>query len=222
MTSGEAQASWPLPAYPAPPAEPAPRLTLDPESRAWVEALSATGALHDDAVARLHALLVRAARFQLSRRASKHRLRGESIGDLATEAADDALVAVLARLRDFRGASRFTTWASKFAILEASVVLRRRVWKEREVTLDDEGLLEAGTGFADEEKREQRELLDALRVALAEVLSDRQRAVFVAVALNGVPIDVVAERLGSTRGAVYKTVHDARRKLREHLVDGVG
>lgn len=221
MTSGEAQASWPLPPDPAAPVAPGPRLLLDPDSRAWVDALSATGALHDDAVARLHVLLTRAARFQLSRRASRHRLRGETIADLATEAADDALVAVLARLHDFRGASRFTTWASKFAILEASVVLRRRVWKEREVTLGGDGVLEAAPAFADEEKREQRELLAALGVALAEVLSDRQRVVFVAVALNGVPIDVVAERLGSTRGAVYKTLHDARRKLREHLADRV-
>jgi RNA polymerase sigma-70 factor (ECF subfamily) len=216
VTGGKAQA-WSLPPLAAPAAEPAPPLLLDPDSRAWIAALSGDGAARDEAVARLHALLVRAARFQLSRRASRLRLRGESLADLATEAADDALVAVLAHLHDFRGASRFTTWASKFAILEASVVLRRRMWKEREVTLDGDGVFEATPAFPDEEKREHRELLESLRVAIAEALSERQRVVFVAVALNGVPIDVVAERLGATRGAVYKTLHDARRKLRVRL-----
>ncbi|HEU5363517.1 MAG TPA: sigma-70 family RNA polymerase sigma factor [Gaiellaceae bacterium] len=220
MTGREARA-WPLPPVAVPAAEPepwpGPRPLLDPDSRAWIAALSGTGATREQAVARLHALLVRAARFQLSRRASRLRLRGESVADLATEAADDALVSVLAHLHDFRGASRFTTWASKFAILEASVVLRRRVWKEREVTLDGDAFFEATPALADEEKREHRELLESLRVAVAEVLSDRQREVFVAVALNGVPIDLVADRLGATRGAVYKMLHDARRKLRTHL-----
>ena len=216
MTGHEVQA-WSLPPLAASAVEPGPRPLLDPDSRAWVAALSGTGAAREEAVARLHALLVRAARFQLSRRASRLRLRGESLADLATEAADDALVAVLAHLHDFRGASRFTTWASKFAILEASVVLRRRMWKEREVTLDGDAAFEATPALADEEKREHRELLESLRVAVAEVLSDRQREVFVAVALNGVPIDVVADRLGATRGAVYKTLHDARRKLRTRL-----
>jgi len=216
VTGSEAQA-WSLPELPAPAAGAGLRPLLDPDSRAWLAALTGTGAAREEAVARLHALLVRAARFQLSRRASRLRLRGESVADLATEAADDALVAVLAHLHDFRGASRFTTWASKFAILEASVVLRRRTWKEREVTLDGDGFLEATPALPDDEQREHRELIHSLRAAVTEVLTDRQREVFVAVALNGVPIDVVADRLGATRGAVYKTLHDARRKLRTRL-----
>ena len=59
--------------------------------------------------------------------------------------------------------------------------------------------------------------MDAVRDAIAEALTPQQRAVLVAIALNGVPIDVLAERLGTTRGALYKTLHDARRKLRARL-----
>ena len=163
-------------------------------------------------------LLLRVARHEAHRRrGSLPRPVADDLDDLARQAADDALAAVLRKLDEYRGASRFTTWASKFAILEASVVLRRRMWKEREVTLDGDGVFEATPAFPDEEKREHRELLESLRVAIAEALSERQRVVFVAVALNGVPIDVVAERLGATRGAVYKTLHDARRKLRVRL-----
>jgi RNA polymerase sigma-70 factor (ECF subfamily) len=38
--------------------------------------------------------------------------------------------------------------------------------------------------------------------------------VLVAVMLHDVPIDVLSERLNTARGALYKTIHDARRKLR--------
>jgi RNA polymerase sigma-70 factor, ECF subfamily len=191
---------------------------LDRESRAWVDALQGDGPVREQAVRRLHALLLRAARFQVRSRASPHLLRGENVDDLATEAADDALVAVLARLDEFRGASRFTTWAYKFAILEASVSLRRRAWKGRELPLDGDGWNNfALSVVGPDEKVEQLELLAELRAAVETLLTDRQREVFVAVALNGVPIDVVAQRLGTTRGAVYKTLHDARQKLRAAL-----
>lgn len=88
---------------------------------------------------RLHALLLRAARFEVARRrpALPH-LRGNELDDIALEAADDALMSVLARLGDFRGASRFTTWVYKFALLEAAVKLRRRAWQGREVPLEPE------------------------------------------------------------------------------------
>jgi len=191
---------------------------LDPDSRAWLDALRGDGPAREPAVRRLHTLLYRAAFFQLRSRASAQVLRGESIDDVATEAADDALVAVLARLDDFRGASRFTTWAYKFAILEASVSLRRRAWKGRELPLDGDGWHSFALSVdGPDEKVEQLELLNELRAAVEGLLTERQREVFVAVALNGVPIDVVAERLMTTRGAVYKTLHDARRKLRDEF-----
>ena len=109
------------------------------DSRAWLTVLRSRGAERDQAIARLHELLLRAARFEVSRRrAALSQVRGEELDDLALQAADDALVAVLAKLDDYRGASRFTTWAYKFALLEAGVRLRRRAWQEREVVLEPE------------------------------------------------------------------------------------
>jgi RNA polymerase sigma-70 factor (ECF subfamily) len=191
---------------------------LDPDSRAWLQALHAGGAAHEEALQRLHAFLLQAARYQLGRRAGRPQLRGEEIDDVAGEAADDALVTILAHLDEFRGASRFTTWAYRFAILEVSLALRKRGWKRRELPLDDKSWPSPAESTDGPEKElEQLELLHGLRGALDEVLTDWQREVFVAVALNGVPIDLVATRRGSSRGAVYKALHDVRRKLREHL-----
>jgi RNA polymerase sigma-70 factor (ECF subfamily) len=194
------------------------RPTLDPESSAWLEALRDAGAAGQDASRRLHALLLAAARFQLRRRATPHHLRGETLDEIATEAADDALIAVLAHLDDFRGASRFTTWAYKFAIFETSVSLRKRLWKGRELPIDGEAWqgLTAGARGPDE-RLEQLELLGELKLAVDRTLTERQRDIFVAVALNDVPIDVVAARFATTRGAIYKSLHDARRKLRAAL-----
>ena len=198
--------------------EPQPRTLLDDESRTWLRDLRAEGRRKDETVARLHALLLRAARFECARRrpALPH-LRGNDLDDIANQAADDALVSVLARLDDFRGASRFTTWVYKFALLEAAVKLRKRSWQGREVPLEPETWsLFTSAGIEPDEEVEQNELLSTLQQAIAEVLTPHQRRVLVALALNGVPIDVLAERLRTNRGA-YKTLHDARRKLRKHL-----
>jgi RNA polymerase sigma-70 factor, ECF subfamily len=192
---------------------------LDDESREWLSSLRAPGAEREAAVERLHALLLRAARFEVARRRPMlPHLRGDELDDIALEAADDALMSVLARLDDFRGASRFTTWVYKFALLEAAVKLRRRAWQGREVPLEPETWSSfSSTGLGPEEQAEQSELLSTLQGAIDEVLTAHQRRVLVALALNGVPIDVLAERLNTSRGALYKTLHDARRKLRTHL-----
>jgi RNA polymerase sigma-70 factor, ECF subfamily len=194
---------------------------MDPDSREWLDALRDEGADRDAAIARLHDLLLRAARFEVARRrASLPHLRGGSVDDLATQSADDALVAVLAKLDQFRGDSRFSTWAYKFALLEAAVRLRRLSWQDREVPLEPASWdAFAGGGASPHHGAETRELLGALRVAIDERLTPHQRQVLVALTLEGVPIDVLAERLGSTRGALYKTLHDARQKLRACLAD---
>ncbi len=200
---------------------PMDRALEDPveEADAWIASLRAEGAERDEAITRLHELLLRAARFELSRRRSAlAHVRGEELEDIAMQAANDAAVAVLAKLDDYRGASRFTTWAYKFALLEAGVRLRRRAWQGREVVLDpDHWPAFADRGPSAHDAAEQGELLEALRRAVAEALTPHQREVFVALALGEVPIDVLAERLGTTRGALYKTLHDARRKLRREL-----
>jgi RNA polymerase sigma-70 factor (ECF subfamily) len=190
-----------------------------PSNDLWVEDLRAEGRKRQLAVERLHALLLRAARFEIARRrAGLPALGGQELDDLAQQAADDALVSVLRRLDDFRGESRFTTWAYKFALLEAAVKVRKRAWEGREVALEPE----SWTGFAaggptPHATVEQKELLVRLQHLIAEVLTPHQRQILVAIALNEVPIDVLAERLNTTRGALYKTLHDARRKLREQL-----
>jgi RNA polymerase sigma-70 factor (ECF subfamily) len=194
---------------------------FDEESRAWVRDLRSQGAVRDEAMTRLHALLVHAARFEVARRRpSLPHLRGDELDDIALEAADDAMMSVLRRLDDFRGASRFTTWVYKFALLEAAVKLRKRAWQGREVPLEPETWsLFASAGLEPDAQVEQSELLATLQRAIGEVLTPHQRRVLVALALNGVPIDVLAERLSTTRGALYKSLHDARRKLRKHLED---
>jgi RNA polymerase sigma-70 factor, ECF subfamily len=189
------------------------------DSQSWLAALRGPEAARDAAIAELHALLLRGARFELNRRrGSLAHVSRDELGDLAVQAADDALVAILGKLDSFRGASRFTTWAYKFVLLEAGVKARRRAWHGREVLLAEEAWPAlAAPGPTAHQALEEAELLEAIRAAVHGALTPHQRDVFLALALNGVPIDVLAERLGSTRGALYKTLHDARRKLRTTL-----
>lgn len=195
------------------------------DSEEWLSPLRAAGAEREEVIARLHELLLRAARFEAARRRpTLTGVGGKELEDLTVQAADDALVAVLARLDTFRGASRFTTWAYKFAIYETSVKLRRRAWQDREVSLEPESWAAVpDDGFGPPQEAEHAELLAGVRAGIAVALTPHQRRVLVALAVNGVPIDVLADRLGTTRGALYKTLHDARRKLRSHLAEqGLG
>ena len=191
------------------------------ESFDWVMALTEPAADREEVIADLYELLLRGARFELARRrASLGHLGRSEEADLATQAADDALVAILAKLDTFRGASRFTTWAYKFVLLEAGVKARRRAWHGREVTLDDEAWATlADSGSSAQEVLENAELMTAIRDAMHTALTSRQREVFSALALNQVPIDVLAERFGTTRGALYTTLHGARRQVRRALAD---
>jgi RNA polymerase sigma-70 factor, ECF subfamily len=200
---------------------PARRRELDAESQAWIEALRATGVERARALELLHDLLLRAARAEAHRRRRLYpEIVGVELDDLCRQAADDAVVAVTSKLDGYRGASRFTTWAYAFAIFEVSVRLRRHAWgRGRIPTGDDDATWDrlaerAGTAEA---RVESAEFFSALRRAITEELTVRQRRVFVAVALNDVEIDVVADQLSSTRGAIYKVLHDARTKLRRRL-----
>ena len=193
--------------------------SVDEESRRWLHSLADTGPGRTVAVERLHAVLLRGAQFEIARR---ERLVGGdagSIGDLAVQAADDALVAVLSKLDTYRGESRFTTWAYKFALLEAAVKARSRPWQAREIPLEVDGITAvlSDTRSSTPGAAEASELIHAVAEAIAAVLTPHQRSVLVALTLNDVPIDVLAERRGTTRNALYKTLHDARRKLRAEL-----
>lgn len=194
---------------------------LDVESREWVDGLRAEGVERARALERLHELLLRAAYAEAHRRRHLYpEIGGAELDDLCSQAAGDAVLAVTSKLDGYRGASRFTTWAYAFAIFEVSVKLRRHAWHRGRIpTADDDATWDRfaeGTHTA-QSRVESAELLRALRRAVAEELTPRQREVFVAVALNEVQIDVVAGQLHSSRGAVYKVLHDARAKLRRRL-----
>jgi RNA polymerase sigma-70 factor (ECF subfamily) len=197
---------------------------LDADSSGWLRALSGTGPARDDAIERLHALLLRAARSEVGRRRAAAGRAAGDLDDLAVQAADDALVALLGKLHTYRGAGRFTTWAYKFALLEAAARLRRRPWIGRELPLEADGWarLPDDRATCPASQAEAFELIDAIRDGIAEELTPHQRAVLVALTLNDVPIDVLAERRGTTRGALYKTLHESRRRLRARLAsDGL-
>jgi RNA polymerase sigma-70 factor, ECF subfamily len=193
---------------------------MDAKSRRWVERLHASGRERDAAIAELRELLLRAARFEVRRRcATLSQIRGSDQEDLAQQSAGDAMVAILSKLDDFRGESQFTTWAYKFALYEAAVKIRKLAWQGKELPLDAEDWPQVpDPGPAPEGEAEVNELLAAIRDEIESSLTPRQRLVLVALALNEVPIDVLAERLETTRGALYKVLHDARKRLRAALV----
>jgi len=142
---------------------------------------------------------------------------GPEFEDIAQQAASDALVTVLDRLDEFRGFSRFTTWAYKFVVFEVSAKVARHSW-HRQPPGEELPWEEVPDPLArgPEDCLEQRAQLDALSRAIGE-LTDRQREAFVAIALNDVPIDVVALKLGTNRNALYKNLFDARRTLRARM-----
>lgn len=194
---------------------------LDPESAAWVAALGdGSQRTREDAEVRLHGLLLRIARSELRRRNTDTRITGPELDDLAHQAAADALLAVTRKLPDFRGESRFTTWAYRFVVLEVSSKLGRHFWRRPTATLDEEAWeqLPDRLGLDPAQEPEWRELADAFRQGVDEVLTAHQRRVFVAVVLDGVPLDALVARWDTNRNAIYKTVFDARRKLRAYLV----
>ena len=197
-----------------------PALALDPESQGWLDALRSDGPGRDRGVADLYALLHRAARHEAQRRRGSLPVPvADDLDDLARQAASDAVVVVLRKLDTYRGASRFTTWAYKFVVFEVSAALRRERWRGRTVSMDDAEWDRLADRMPDGAHAgvEIRELIGAIERAVAADLTPRQRQIFVAVVVNDVPIDVLADRLDSTRGAIYKVLHDARRKLRSSL-----
>jgi RNA polymerase sigma-70 factor (ECF subfamily) len=192
---------------------------VDAVSAKWLDALCADGPGRDEAIRQLHELLLRAARWQVARlRAELARPGRQAMDDLAEQAADDATVAVLDRLATYQGRALFTTWAYKFAILHASVAVRQAAWQRREVPVEPTAWpLMADRDPPPDVAADVAALADALRAAVAHVLTPHQRTVLVALTVNDVPVDVLAARLGTTRGAVYKTLHDARGRLRREL-----
>jgi RNA polymerase sigma-70 factor, ECF subfamily len=191
----------------------------DHESEQWIEQLRRGHPRRDQALAALHEVLLRVALHELSRRrAQLGFIRGPEFEDLAQQAADDALMNILARLDQFQGLSRFTTWAYKFVMFEVSAKVARHAWRRQPPSRQELALERLPDVLAPRpgDRLERQEQLKALSGALGE-LTDRQREVFVAVALNDVPIDVLALQLGTNRNAIYKNLFDARRNLRAKM-----
>src|ERR1700759_1172720 len=193
----------------------------DRESERWIAQLRAGHPRRERTVQRLHELLRRAAFHELSRRRGLlGSIGGPELDDLAQQAADDALLAILAKLDDFQGLSRFTTWAYKFVVFEVSGKVARHAWQRQPPSATELTFEQWPDALAPRpaDRLEQREQLEALAGAI-DALTERQREVFVAIALNDVPIDVLAITLGSNRNAIYKNLFDARRRLRADLAE---
>jgi RNA polymerase sigma-70 factor (ECF subfamily) len=194
---------------------------MDDASAEWISALTGTGAARAAGLARLHDLLVRVAVRELRRREAGAGFSGREFEDLAHQAADDAMVAILGKLGTFRGESRFTTWAYRFVVLEVSSKLGRHYWRQHpgeHLEPEDWDRLPDRLGADPGEHAERAELVKAVRRAVDETLTAHQRRLFVAVVLNEVPLDALAARLGTNRNAIYKAIFDARRKIRGFLV----
>jgi RNA polymerase sigma-70 factor (ECF subfamily) len=194
---------------------------LDEASAEWISVLSATGPERESALVRLHGLLVRAAVRELSRRQSASGVGGAELDDLAHQAAADAMLSVLDKLDTFRGESRFTTWVYRFVMWEVSTKLGRHHWRLHPSTAlegEDWERLPDRFGVDPDAHTERAELIAAIREAIDKTLTDHQRTLFVAIVIHDVPLDALVARLGTTRGAVYKAIYNARRKIRAHLV----
>lgn len=194
---------------------------LDEASAEWISVLHATGPRREAGLARLHDLLLRVAVHELRRREPVSGVGGAELDDLAHQAAADAMLAVLDKLDTFRGESRFTTWVYRFVVLEVSSKLGRHYWRRHPATpleSADWERLPDRFGVAPDEHAERVELIAAMREAIDETLTDHQRTMFVALVVGGAPLDGLVAQLGTTRGAVYKVISDARRKIRAHLV----
>ncbi|BCJ28628.1 sigma-70 family RNA polymerase sigma factor [Actinocatenispora sera] len=193
---------------------------IDQESRRWVRDLARVGPAREAACRELYPLLLRVAKSEARRRAPTLALDGPELEDIAHQAAADAMMAISERLDRFRGEAKFTTWASKFVIFNVATKMNRHFWRRHEVPYEQEDWSALASRFAagPDDQAQAREFAAAVSAAVEESLSERQRVVFVATVVNGMPMDVLADELGSTHNALYKVLFDARQKLRAALV----
>jgi len=199
----------------------------DRSNEEWIAALQENGdAAQSEALTELRLRLQRSIYFYLSQDRSDLRgLAAQELAQMAEDLAQDATLRVMDNLANFRGESRFTTWATKVAIRLAISDLRRARYKDfslDELTADGDLLpISTRLGVAalptPEKVAERDDVMEKIELALKEALTERQYQALVAVAVKGMPNDVRATRMGSNRNGLYKLIHDARRKLTTHL-----
>jgi RNA polymerase sigma-70 factor, ECF subfamily len=191
---------------------------MDDESEAWWVRLHGPEPERDRATAELHERLRREAWFHI-----RLRTRGMSefprsdLDDVAVEAASDALLGILGKLDEYRGDSQFWTWARRFAQLEAPVSIRRRLGRDHLVNDPERAFALLDPGPSPQECAEVQELLGKIIDSIVGHLTARQRAVLIASAIDGVSTATLATELDTTPGAIYKMLHDARKKLTAQL-----
>jgi RNA polymerase sigma-70 factor, ECF subfamily len=193
----------------------------------WLHDLNASGVAQEEAIADLRKLLLRAALYFFSRNRDDFAGLGrEEILQRAEDCAQDALIAVMNHLQDFRGDSQFTTWAYKFAINMALMTARRERWKA--VSLDELSLTteHAFLEWVNQDKPDavaphqaalQNEVRATIQNIIERELTDKQRRVLMLMVIHDVPLDEVVRHFGANRNAIYKLLHDARRKLKRGL-----
>jgi RNA polymerase sigma-70 factor, ECF subfamily len=192
----------------------------DAGSRAWVARLRGIEPVRRYAIAELHERLRREARFEIRKRARRlPELAASDLDDLAVQAAGDALITLLRKLDDYRGDSQFWTWAKRFAQLEAPVSIRRHLGHERLAPAGASPVLldPPATDYSPRELVQLQLLLQRVIELINGELTERQRTVVVEIAINGNSPAALASQLHTTPGAIYKTLHDARAKLKAQL-----
>ncbi|MEA3336287.1 MAG: sigma-70 family RNA polymerase sigma factor [Chloroflexota bacterium] len=182
----------------------------------WCEALRSRQT--DAAITDLRVVLLRGLRYGLIS-------YGVTEADLE-DFVQEALVKVLRELASFRGEARFTTWAQKVAVRVALTELRRRRW--RDISLQDLLVNRENSDFTPdvltdrgpdpEQTAVRRMMLEKIQRMIAEELTDRQRQAMMAVMQGGMPMQEVAERMGTNRNAMYKLLHDARQRLKKAML----
>jgi RNA polymerase sigma-70 factor, ECF subfamily len=198
----------------------APR-ELDDESVSWLRRLASTSAAERQAAEwELHHKLIRIARSEVRRRSASSPVTGPELDDVAHQAADDAMLAILVKRAEFRGDSRFTTWAYKFVMLEVSAKLGRHYWRNPPVPLDAEqwNRLPDRLGLDPHQHAEAACIVAEIRRVVDTELTAHQRRIFTAIVVDGIPLNALAVKLDIQRNAIYKVIFDARRKIRRALV----
>ncbi len=191
----------------------------------WQRDLTSHGSEQAAAIAELRTLLLRASLYSLHRtQYPLSHLGEEDLKQLAEDSAQEALVSVLQHLPEFRGESKFTTWAFKFAVNMALVRARRESWKHvsldqllAEQELPELPFPETRAEMDPDRAAWRAEAWGILREVIEQELTPRQRQVLIAMAFDEVPMDELTRHLNTNRNAIYKLLHDARRKLKARL-----